>query len=176
MSAKSVLRLLLGVFLAAVLLAVALPAVGIPRSHYLPPPMIYNTATGKTTGVVTGKIFQGTRNPFAVGEKTYWVGFRFAAKVPPALGVQNVGKIKTYKASVNVEKVFYDRIKIGDRVPVKFEKTYPDICGINLKNAGRSSAAGSSMISGWMLYAALTLVLGYAIAPLIQRLFLREDY
>jgi hypothetical protein len=41
---------------------------------------------------------------------------------------------------------------------------------------GRSVAQGSGWVSGWILYMLLIGLLGYVIAPLLERIMLRESY
>jgi len=176
MTTKSLLRLLIGCAIAACLIIGILPSVGLPRAQILPPPMIYGQATGKTYGYVTKKKVEDSPNPFESGVKVFRVDYRFRATVPPNLGAKKVGKQEVYTGRAYVERGLYDGLQVGAQVPVKFEKTYPVINGINVKGGERSTEQGSGLLSGWILYAIAIVVLGYCIAPLLERVMLRENF
>jgi hypothetical protein len=177
MSSKSLIRYAIAVAIAALLVIGLLPVVGIPTSQILPPPAVYGGAKEKTKGVVTGKKEQATPNPFRVGDMVYWVDYKFTATAPPLLFDKNAGKKREYQGKVAVKKAFWDLVvPNGSTVPVRYEKSYPVINGIDSPMGGRSVAQGSGWVSGWILYMLLIGLLGYVIAPLLERIMLRESY
>jgi hypothetical protein len=176
MTTKSVLRLLIGIAIAALLIVGLLPFAGLPRAQMLPPPMIYNQATGKAIGYVHAKKQEEGSNPFKVGEPIWRIDYQFRAKTPPTLGAKDVGKNNVYKGTTYVTRSIYDAYPVGSQIKVRYETTYPVISGIDLPGAGRSVAPGSKMMSGWILFAIGTIVLGYCIAPLLERIMLRENF
>jgi hypothetical protein len=176
MSAKSILRYAIGLALAALLVIGLLPSVGIPRSQILPPPVVFNGAKAKAQGVITEKKEEATSNPFRVGDMVYWIYYDFQATAPPLLFDQEAGKKRIYKGMVSVKKEYWDQLQPGAIVPVRYEKTYPVINGLDGKEGKRSMAQGSGLLSGWLLYMVLIAVLGYIIAPLLERIMLRENY
>lgn len=175
MNVRSLLRLLVGMVIAALLLAVAMPAVGIPRSHLLPPALVYQGALGKTRGVVTAHRHRETSNFFHVGDQVYFLDYRFPAKTPAGLGVARPGAWKAYQGSVRVDSGVQSAVKVGQEVPVRYEITYPDINGIDASWGGRSEGEGSKLVSGWMFWAAGVLLLGYGISPLLERIWPRGN-
>lgn len=176
MTTKTILRLLIGCAIAAGLIIGLLPQIGIPRAQILPPPTIYGQAKGKTFGYVTLKKREETSNPFKSGEKIYRIDYRFRATVPPNLGAKNVGKQEVYTGKAYIAKGLWDQLEVGSQVPVRFEKTYPVINGVDGRGGERSTAQGSGLMSGWIFYAIGIVVLGYCIAPLLERVMLRENY
>lgn len=177
MTAKSFLRFLMGYVIAAVLMGIALPYAGIPRAQLLPPALVYSGARGHATGVITGKRTPPTSNPFHVGDVIYLVDYQFAAPAPRILGTRGDGVTKqVYSGYVNVSEEAYNSVQKGQQVPIKYEPTYPDISGVVLPGFGRSGAPGSTILSAWWGWFALALVLGYVIAPLLERIMLRESY
>jgi hypothetical protein len=172
---RSILRLVIGIALAAILLSVALPYIGIPRSHLLPPGMVYAGARGKTQGIIVSKRTRGTPNPFRVGLVVYLLEYQFAAKTPANLGESQPGKIKRYRGVSQVEKGVWDAFSEGNPVPVRYDPTHPDICGIDLRGAGRSEVEGSAPVSGWLMYVVAALILGYMLTPLLERILPRGD-
>ena len=163
MSVKRIILFIVCVIVAGMLLGVALPLVGIPQSHFLPPAQVYAGAKGRTTGVITGKYREQSGNPLRSGHFWYFLTFTFSARAPQALGEPKPGVVRQYKGSVVVDKSIHDSVQIGQRVPVKYETTYPYINGIDDPRAGRSSSEGSALLSGWLLWVLATLVLGYAL-------------
>jgi hypothetical protein len=175
-TAKSILRFLIGYVIASILMGLLLPKVGIPRAQLLPPALVYANATGKGSGVVTKKHWRPTANPFHVGDKVYLVSYAFKAKAPVLLGTTGGGKIERYTGTVKVEQEVHDRMQIGDVVQIKYDPTYPVISGINQPGFGRSGAQGSGLFSAWWLWMFLALLIGYLIAPFLERFMLRESY
>ncbi|MBC8101571.1 MAG: hypothetical protein H7Z41_03155 [Cytophagales bacterium] len=176
MTAKSILRFVIGYVIAAVLMGLALPIIGIPRAQLLPPALVYTNARGKGSGIITGKRKEPTSNPFKVGESVYLVEYAFRAKAPDLLGAKGAGTNQRYTGTINVGQEEYARVEPKGIVPIRYEPTYPVISGINLPAFGRSGAQGSGLFSGWMLWLIPAVVLGYCIAPLLERILLRENY
>ena len=175
MNTKALVRLLVGLVLAAIVMAILLPIIGIPRSQMLPPAMVYSGARGKASGVITKKYTHGTRNPFKVGERTYFLEYRFSAPAPKSLGVANPGQARVYTGSAPVAHSLYNQVKEGQRAPVRYETTYPAINGIAAAGAGRSVGAGSATMSGWLIYFFAWLVLGYVLSTVVANLMPRDD-
>ena len=175
MNVRSILRLVIGIALAATLLSIALPYLGIPRSHLLPPGMVYPGARGKTQGIITDKRTRGTPNPFRVGLTVYLLEYRFVAKAPAILRESKPGTLKTYRGVAQVDKGLWGALAAGSPVPVRYELTHPDINGIELRGAGRSEVEGSAPISGWLIWVAASLFLGYMFTPLLERILPRGD-
>jgi hypothetical protein len=167
---------LIGYVIAAVLMGLLLPNIGIPRAQLLPPAQVYSYANGKGSGIVTKKHWRPTANPFHVGDKVYLIDYAFKAKAPAILGTTGAGKIQRYTGTVKVEQAVHDTTQVGAVVPVKFEPTYPVISGINQPGFGRSGAQGSGLFSAWWLWMFLALVIGYMVAPFLERVMLRESY
>ena len=176
MTAKSFLRFLIGYLIAAALMGVALPYFGIPRAQLLPPAIVYGNAKGRITGILYKKRTSPTGNPFHVGDLVYLVDYTFKAKVPRILGTSGVGTVKQYTGYMQVSQEVYSAAVKDAPVPIKFEPTYPDISGIDLPGYGRSGAAGSTIWSFWWVWLFVALVLGYLIAPFLERIMLRESY
>jgi len=177
MTAKSILRFLIGYLIASILMAVMLPLIGIPRAELLPPPLVYNNASGEGKGIILKKIKDYTGNPFHTGDRIYLVQYAFRTNAPQIRGSANEpGKSARYYGLLNIESQQYDALKVGDIVSVKFEKTYPDINGLTQPDLGRSGGPGSTIWSGWWAWFAIAIVLGYVIAPLLERVMLRESY
>lgn len=179
MTLKSILRFIIGFIIAVLILSVAVPYVGIPKAQLYPPPYVYKNATGKATGYVTKVYKVPSADPMgtAEGVQDYLVDYQFRAPAWVGLGApKGQGKNTLYKATVGVKQEISSQTKVGAAVPIKYEKTYPPINGINLPGYGRSFTDGSGIYSGWILWFLGALVLGFLIAPLLQRIFLREDY
>ena len=175
MNVRSILRLVIGIALAAVLLSIALPYIGIPRSQLLPPGMVYAGARGKTQGILTDKRTRGTPNPFRVGLTVYLLEYRFVAKAPAIFRESEPGKPKTYRGVAQVDKGVWDALAAGSPVPIRYEITHPDINGIDLRGAGRSEVEGSAPVSGWLIWVAASVLLGYMLTPLLERILPRGD-
>ena len=176
MTAKSVLRFIIGYIIAAVVMGLLLPFANIPRAQLLPPALVYANASGKGSGVITKKRWRETSNPFHVGDKVYLIDYAFKAKAPILLGAKGAGTIQQYTGTVKVEQDVHDRMAVGSVVPIKYEPTYPVISGINQAGFGRSGAQGIGLFTAWWLWMFLTLVIGYMIAPFLERFMLRESY
>ncbi len=181
MSVKRAMRYLVGLIIASVVLGVGLPLIGIPSSKFLPPPVIYSHALGKTYGRVTGKDVSPTANPFNVGDHTWIVSYQFPAHTPPPRGQTTPGPIQVYRGQARVDEQTYEAVKAGDLIPhIKYETTYPDINGIDDPSAiafnnGRSVGPGSNILSGWLLFVLLDLLLAYLFMSLFERFGTKED-
>lgn len=62
-------------------------------------------------------------------------------------------------------------------VHVKYEKSYPEISGIedNWANGSRSIGAGSNILSGWILWLLATLFLGWLSMMVLERFGRQEN-
>jgi len=180
MSSKAILRFLIGCVIAALFLIFLLPAIGVPKSYLLPAPVIYGEAKGKAIAFVNMKKTGGNPNPFKSVETMHYITYRFKAASPknliekPKPGEEKAKKVYVGRAAVT--ESFYENAKIGDTVPVRFEVTRPDISGIDKPEGGTNDQGGGALIGSWVLFVLGILVLGYAIAPLLQMVILREDY
>ena len=203
MTAARVIRFVLGVILAAILLMVVLPYVGIPSSHYLPPGIVWGKAqreTGNVThGTIVTKYYDVTNNPFDVGGRFYFIDYQFKGKVPPAKGapVKASPTFQTYNGTVRVPKDAYDKVptaadqqavnevhentkipvKAGQFVRVQYELTYPYINGVIFPDAlnGRNIGEGSGNFTGWLLWVLAALALGYFMMLLLERFAHKEN-
>jgi hypothetical protein len=179
-SSKAVLRFLIGCVIASLLLILILPAINIPKSYLLPPPIVYQNAKGTTIGFVNLKTGGANPNPFRTTEPMHYITYRFRA-VPPNTMLEKatpdeIAKKKVYVGRANVTENFYQYVKIGDTIPIRYEVTRPDISGIDKDGGGTNDQAGGALIGSWVLFVLGVLVLGYMMAPLLQRIMLREDY
>ena len=173
MSVKRIIAYIVCLIIVAVALQAVLPSVGIPQAQMLPPTTVYASAKGRTMGVITDKPTKPSANPFRVGTIWYFVEYAFTATAPPLLGGPQPGTKQRYTGSVRVEKGVYSAVQIGQRVPIRYETTYPIISGIDAPNAGRSTGPGSALFSVWMLWTLATLFLAYllyaAISPYLKQ-------
>ncbi|MGI4790325.1 MAG: hypothetical protein ACRYFS_15920, partial [Janthinobacterium lividum] len=144
MSLNRVMRYLGGLVIASILLAVILPLAGIPSSKFLPPSVAYNNATGEAWGIVTKKEVQPTGNPFKVGDHIFLVDYKFKAPDAPARGQTQSGPKQIRTSQIRVDNDVwgdFDQplkggIQPGQLVHVKYEKSYPDINGIDKPDLG----------------------------------------
>ena len=197
MSVARVVRFLIGTVIAAILLVIVLPYVGVPRSHILPPAMVWQKAQGVTRGVVTAKYYDVTGNPFNVGGKEYFVKYQFVAKAPPASGAVIIGKPQVYSGIIRVDQPAYDEIKVtadqqtlnnvhqqtdipavpGQIFRVQYEVTYPYINGViaPAEFTGRNIGEGSNNSSGWILWIVVALFVGYLTMMLLEQFGSKEN-
>jgi hypothetical protein len=178
MTAKSALRLLIACVIVWIALSFALPKVGIARSRMLPPPMAYSgSASKKTTGYISAKHTEPSSNIFKSTETVYLVDYQFRAPGVPGFGGAKPKEASPwYKGTVNVTQEFYAAAKVGSPVPVKYDPTDPELSGIDLAGAGRNGSGHGSMLSLWIAITLVTLVLGYLLAPWLERIILRENF
>jgi hypothetical protein len=181
MSSKSILRFLIGFVIAVCLMSFIVPLAGIPRAQMFPPPFVYSNAKGKATGYITKVYDVASADPFgvSVGKRDYLVDYQFRAPAWVGLNApKGEGKNTLYKGRVGIRQDDYEKAKqrVNTQVPVKFDPTYPPINGIDLPGFGRSHINGASISSGWIIWFMVALLIGFMIAPLLQRIFLREDY
>lgn len=194
MSSKAILRLLIGCALAALILVFLLPAIGVPKSYLLPPPVIYGTATGKTQAFVTEKKVAQHPNPFKSTEKVYYVTYRYRVPAPVNLlekpTEEEKKKKKIYTGRTTVAESLYRTLRDPDpskkedqenknrpeTVPVRYEKTRPDISGITQGGNYLNEQKGGALFGSWLLFVGGIVLLGYVIAPLLQLVILREDF
>lgn len=203
MSIARVLRFVIGAVVAAILLAIVLPFIGIPSSRFLPPAHVWDVAKGLTRGVIADKFYTETNNPFNVGAHIYHVDYAFNAKAPVSNGQAPAAKSTLYYGEVTLSKEEYDAVllpkgstvadkaKSGEKVPVvpsqavrvKYETTVPEINGTQalLVNGswvawgGRSTLGAANMLSGWLIWVIVALALGYGIMLLLERFGGREN-
>ena len=183
MSVNRVLRFLGGLFLATVLLVLLLPFAGIPQSKFLPPFVAYSKATGSAVGVITKKEVAPTVNPFKTGDHIYLLDYKFKAPDPPLRGQVKPGPKQVHNAQIKVDAATWgdmenplkSGIQVNDLVHVKYETTYPDINGIDKPDLGLGCGPGSNILSGWLLFVLLDLVLAYGIMALILERFGRQE-
>lgn len=178
MSLNRVFRYLGGLIIATILLGIGLTVVGIPPSKFLPPPIVYNTAQGKAHGVVISKEVAPTANPFKVGDHIYLVKYAFRAPPPLGRGEAKSGPTQRYYGEVRVpDEETYTALQPDQVIPaIKYETTYPEINGIDDPNGGRSIGAGSNVLSGWIIFLVLDLLLAYGIMMLVlERFGTKED-
>lgn len=181
MSSKAVLRFLIGCVIAGLFLIFLLPAIGVPKSYLFPSPVIYGQAKGKALGFVNQKKEGGNPNPFKTTETMHYITYRFAAEPPKNLIEKPTPeevkkKRKVYVGRANVPQGYYENAKIGDNIPVRYEVTRPDISGVTIPDGSMNDQGGAVLLGSWLLFVLGILVLGYAIAPLLQLVILREDY
>ena len=189
MSLRRIVRFIVGIIVAGILLSFILPFAGIPKSHFLPPPFVYNAAQGVTKGLLTGKYYEETSNPFHVGGHMYFVNYLFKAHTPPPRGQTQPGPVQTYQGTVRVDQGTYDSVRTTDSpdkykgdqlitavpgqvVRVKYEKTYPEISGIS---ADRNIGPGSNILSGWLLWVVVTVFVGYLLMMLFEQFGTKEN-
>jgi hypothetical protein len=179
MTVKSFVRFIIGIGIALLLLSLAAPPTGIPRAQLFPPMFIYGSATGKAQGVVTKTYTEMTRNIFKTGERNSLVDYEFQGPYVPLLLANKpsgAGDTVKYAGTVQVSNDSLNSFTVGMPVPIRYEKTYPVISGIDQANGGRNIGQGSGLLSGWLIWAFVTLTLGYIIAGFLERIMLRESY
>ena len=183
MSVNRVLRYLGGLFIATLLLFLILPFVGVAQSKFLPPPMIYAKATGSAYGRITKKEISPTANPFKTGDHIYLLDYQFKAPAPAPRGQTPSGPKQMYNTQIKVDSATWGDIdspqksgmQPGQLVHVKYETTYPEISGIDKPDLGLGCGPGSNILSGWLLFVLLDLILAYAIMALVLERFGRNE-
>ena len=184
MSLNRVFRYLGGLVIATVLLVVGLPLAGIPSSKFLPPSVPYASAAGSAIGVITKKEVQATANPFKVGDHVYLLDYKFKAPDPPLRGQTQPGPKQVHFGQIRVDETVWgdadhpgtSGIQPGQLVRIKYEATYPDISGLSQPDLGRGCGPGSNILSGWLWFVVLDLVLGYLLMILVlERFGAKED-
>jgi hypothetical protein len=177
MTVKGITRYLIALVIAAVLMNIIMPYFGVPRSQLWPPAFGYSNAKGKAKGVITKKHKDDDPSPFKVGFKVSMVDYKFIAPYKPLLLADpKPNPKKTYEGWVLVEDSFYDKVQVGQFVPVKYDEEYPIISGIDMPGAGRNTQQGSNVLSMWIGWTFLTFALAWGISPLLERIALRESY
>lgn len=179
MSLNRVFRYLGGLILASILLAIILPLVGIPASKFLPPNLAYAKATGSAWGRITKKGVQPTGNPFKVGDHVFLLDYQFSASDPLGRGQTQSGPKQTHTGQIRVDDTVWGDsdhpnktgVQPGQWVHVKYETNDPDINGIDKPDLGRGCGPGSNILSGWILFLVLDLVLGYILMMLVLERF-----
>jgi hypothetical protein len=177
MSLYRLLRYLAGTVIAGVLIWFIAPYAGIPHSHMVPPSWIYAKAAGQSNGAITKKYYLVTNNPFNVGAHMWFVDYQFQADPPNA--PPHTPK-QTYTGEVRVEQADYDKAHTEGAVNVKYEETYPWINGLMDQSSlgtplGQSIGEGSNILSGWLIWVAATLLLGYFVMLILEQFGPKED-
>lgn len=194
MSVTRVIRFILGVICGALFLGFVLPFVGIPSSHFLPPSHVWQKAQKVTWGRLTSKYYDVTQDPFHVGDLQYFVNYQYYAPAPLSSGVAKVGKPQLYNGTVRLKDkgtynyiatppgVKADDVKAKVIIPVlplpihvRYEKTYPDISGIDEPWGGRNIGQGSNTLSGWLLWVLAAFAVGYLFMLLFERFGAKEN-
>ena len=176
MSVKRVLRFLAGLLTASLILWFLLPLFGILPSKFLPPPIVYNNATGKAHGVVISKEVSPTGNPFKVGDHVYLVTYAFRALPPMERGQTKPGPSQRYYGIARTEEGTYNDVHPDDPVAkIRYETTYPDINGIDDGTGGHSVGAGSNILSGWIFFLLLDLALAYGFMLALEQFTTKEN-
>ncbi len=203
MSAARVIRFVVGVLIAAILLGIFLPILGVPSSRFLPPAHVWDVAKGYTKGEVIDKFYAVTNNPFNVGGQLYYVDYAFYGKASTPNPQTTSSHPQIYRGEVKVDKNEYDAVQIpkedtaagnakgsqkvavvpGQYVRVKYEVTNPEINGTQALSVngnwvawgGRSVMGAASMLSGWLVWVVVALALGYGIMVVLERFGGREN-
>jgi hypothetical protein len=174
---KTVVRYLIAFVIVVFAMTLILPLVGIPRGMMLPPPFVYNNATGRTKGVVVKKHKEASSNAFRVSQYNPFVDIEFRAPYKPILfGEPKSDPNKLYAVKVPVTDANYAKYQVGMPVPVKYDKDYPLISGIDMKEGGQSLIGPANLLSGWLIFFGIAIVLGHVLSPWLERLMLRESY
>ena len=178
MTTKGIFRYLISIFILMVVLSIALPLAGIPRQVIIAPPLAYLQAGGTTSGYVTSKDTSPTANVFHVGDKDFFVRYRFKGPALPPMGQHVVapGATAVYLGHAQVSEAFYGTAAAGQTVPVRFEPGDPVINGISAPGGGRNGDGAASIVSAWVLWDIAILVVAYPLAMLLERIMLRESY
>jgi hypothetical protein len=189
------MRFFIGWVIALILLAMILPHVGVPQERFMPPSRVYSLAQGKANGNIVNKYTKETTDPFHPGDRVNYVDYEFKV-VPPAppvigFGAESDAKTKANKKSDNPTKAkdyislestvvvgnkLYDNAEKGKSVPVRYEKTFPEINGIDDEEGGQACVGPNLWYSWhWLRWVGLSLVLGYVIMLLIDRFAVKQD-
>ena len=179
MSLNRVFRYLGGLIIASVLLGFVLPLLGIPQSKFLPPNLAYAKAMGLARGTVTKKEVQATANPFKVGDHVYLLDYTFYAPPPLVRGEVKPGSKQEYQGQIRVDQSLWgdpdqpgkSGMQPGQIVRVRYEKTYPEINGLDYPEAGRGCGPGANILSGWLVFLLLDLALGYVLMMIVLERF-----
>lgn len=191
------MRYILGVILAAILMAIIMPLFGIPISHMVPPSWSYSKADGVARGIVYTKYYDVTNNPFNVGGHQFFIEYKFRAKAPGPKGQPDGGPVTLYSGVMHLSdanKAVYTEIpspmttndiqNAGPHqmiptypmpVKIRYVKDYPDINGIDAPWGARNIGAGSNSFSGWIIWLVVLLIVGYGFMTLFERFSHNEN-
>ena len=170
MTLRRVGRFFIGLVIAIVLLGLVLPLIGIPKSHFLPPTWVYRKAEKVTSGRIVKVYSPVTNDPFKVGEHMYFIDYVFQAPDPVS------GAAQTYNGTMRLSQDLYQTSKVDERVPIRYEKTYPWINGVDVEGAGLGCGEGSNVLSGWLIWVLVSIVLAYIIGKILGKYGVQEDY
>lgn len=170
------LRFLVSLIISFVLLVVILPYVGIPQTHFLPPPLVYQKATSWTEGDITGLRYVPSSDPFRIGDRNYFCDYTFWA---PKMGEPPGSKHRfEYTGTVRLpDRVSY--LMLQDTPPpylrIRYEATYPWINGVDDPPLGVGCGEGSNILSGWLIWVGAVFVLALIFTAIINH-FSRDDF
>lgn len=127
--------------------------------------------------MVIGKEVSPTANPFKTGDHVYLINYAFRAPPPLGRGEIKPGPTLRYYGSVRVDdEATYEAVKKDDPIQViRYEKTYPDINGVDGPQGGRSVGPGSNILSGWLLFVLLDLAMAYGFMLILERFGRQEN-
>jgi len=182
MSAARIFRFILGTIVAVALLVGLVPLAGITRDKLLPPAVGYGEANKLARGVITRKYATPTANPFKVGDHIFMFDYQFVAPSPDAMQAGRPNATETYKGALRIEQNIYGDESTGkggvyEGMPlrVKYDPAYPWINGIDADWGGRSVGEGSNILSGWLIWVVVALILGYLFMMLFERFAKTEN-
>lgn len=175
-------RYLLGLIIATVLLVVILPHVGYPESRYVPPQIEYQKADGMTTGWIVNKRDVPSDDPFRIGDRLYFFDYTFNAQ---PIDHPEAKKTVTYQGEVRCDRDMYQHFQVGDHLDVKYLQSYPWVNGVEERRElygvvsygpGIGCGEGSNILSGWLIWPGVALVLAYIIMAIIDQFAPKQDY
>jgi hypothetical protein len=190
MSIKRLGRYLLGLFISVIVLPLVLPHVGVPQTRFLPPPIVYQQATGLVPGDILKAYNVPTNDPFNVGGELYFVDYRFFA--PPVDSPPGAKSTQEYTGTVRIaSKESYEKFTtpvfgtpaysmnggnpVIQNITVRYEKTYPWVNGLDDPPIGIGCGEGSNILSGWLIWVASVFVLAFIIMVIIDQFASKED-
>jgi hypothetical protein len=171
MSGKRIIRLFIGLVIALVILPIILPLVGVPRSHFLPPPWVYAQAKGTTQGRIINYRYSMSNDPFQVGLKLFFMKYEFRAK--PAVG--NTTKMQMFYGEAQVPQEVYHNVNIGDVCPIRYELTFPELNGIDTTTVGRGCNGPNNIFGPWLVWPVVAIFLAIIFMLIMDRVGAKED-
>lgn len=175
MSGKRIIRFFLGLLISVATVPFILPLFGVPRSHYLPPMWVYNAATGTAGGIVTDKHSEASNDPFRIGDRLYFVDYKFSARPPTKTAQGDPNHMQDFTGEIMLEHETYHNILVGQPAPVKYEITYPDINGINSANGGEGCTPPNTIRGPWLIWLGLMIAVAVGIMLIFDQIGTKED-